>query len=59
MEGNIRIYKLPKGRGQGSGNDIACLEFGNFVITLIYIVLNTASGSNSSSPNKHEYCISE
>jgi hypothetical protein len=36
-----------------------CLEFGNFVITLIYIVLNTASGSNSSSPNKHEYCISE
>ena len=23
MEGNIRIYKLPKGRGQGSGNDIA------------------------------------
>ena len=22
-EGNIRIYRLPKGRGQGSGTDIA------------------------------------
>ena len=23
MEGNIRIYRLPKGHGQTSGNDIA------------------------------------